>query len=1712
MADNQYNSPEEMANSLAGPSNDNKQAAPTQYNSPEEMANQLINGPPSTVQKVTHAVGQTAHDLSGSTYDTFFGNNGILTNAGAAASQAWGARPFQRTLDKFTSAKDDDSTLTGYAKAFNSVVLRPIAAAADTALTVGATDLQVLGGVGQKIAGGLESIAQQGNQEYQQEGTLGKILGAPREAIDTAVGGASEYLGSVASGEYLPEEGLVHLEQKTAQARAKTALGEGEESYFNTIKPHPEDLQDRQAVAQKVGVEPAPEYPTTNTNLDWVARQTNPDAFKEWDAKLDYHDELENRLNQWEDQGTIPGTTEEPPELSALKEQYQDNHKRLKELEPEINDAYTHAQTLMPPEDELKATLAEQEKAHTASQEAQEAQEEKGVSSTGQPLETPVAPSEGLWRAPKGSISDDVAQKLVATGTDPEVAQAAGQITEAQYNARATRFGGRLGNAQDLYKERFPTVVAGRGSKGGAKARVLNQLNETSDRLRVARRMPDGSVKIGEPGQLHMDLISDEEMDRKAAGFVGMQESDMGFATPEGKYLTREEAFNWVKEHNPEFNEQLMHGGPRNQDALESTGYEKEIDKANRYKNATEGEVKEPELETSENLGIHAGKVQFEHEAEIAELNRLATEDFNNKHFGPDRFESPYKVTAGKIRFEHEAELADIGRVAAEAFNTEHFGEDRFKTDQTQTLDQSKRGSISFVPNGRAVLRLFKSQNASTPFHELGHLWLEELSKDALHPEAPDELKQDWKTVKDFLGIKEEQSQISRPQHELFARTFERYLREGNAPSEELKSVFAKIKDWLLKVYQHISEINAPISNPVREVFDRLLTEKETEENIRQENINSNTVRMYHGYDEGTLGTGGSRWATPDPEYAKNYRGDKNVAYIDLPKGSDVEKSARLWDDIDEQTKTNMVGRYKNVELPEEYANKLKPLEDSDNTLEQRDRPSHRRLPAIKGTGEETNYGLANRINDILQNDLGVEATEDSTRKTAQFKLGRAKVAEHVAANPQEAYEIAMGNRPVKITDATPEMYFLAMSNYALVKRDIQMLDDLKNSRLITEVSAIAQRLGSLRGGYDDTMMPNIVLLQKTIEEARKEYYQSNNTHIPGSQGIKTGKLLPEEQKLLMDKVDKVQQEYLNYQSTNEKLDRIKWGNAFLDLKKYVDGLKPKYKSDLDKAYQYTGEALGIFKQLQTNVGHMSAGLVQLLGSISHKEWWTGYAKMLKYMMSEGAYNDERAYMITSPWYRHSQVANLGITDISTKLNNLEEEIGSHVLQNINTWAAETGGKLLGSDKALPINLVRANSRGFTGMQNYVRFRVFENQMEAAKLSGEDASVGGQASKDIAAAINDFTGRGNLGTDDKLRNASVALNAVFYAARKNVAEFQMFNPLEYIKPGLSPTARKLRFRNLAGLTLAVGGVLLLAKATGHDVNMDPRADDFGLIPIGKTKVDLFPGIRTMIRFLAQEVTQTEITTDGRRINLLSGEETDSSGNTVAPHGNTPNGASIFLKFLRGKLAPTTSIAWDRMNNADQVGNEFNLGRELKEKSTPIFANNFLNFADNDLQNGEAWPFAFATMLGVGITEPIPEQARQGMNWWGEPYSATESKPQTDLDRAFKSVGAHLGFPSRMVKGVRLNDEQYHDYIQMSGQSLSDAASFYVNSPSWQLDSTEDRKKALQGFIRDSRRQAANGLAVQPSNQNALDQWNNNPLPGLEPGLSALYQNQESTPH
>jgi hypothetical protein len=202
---------------------------------------------------------------------------------------------------------------------------------------------------------------------------------------------------------------------------------------------------------------------------------------------------------------------------------------------------------------------------------------------------------------------------------------------------------------------------------------------------------------------------------------------------------------------------------------------------------------------------------------------------FNNKEMD-SRSKTPDNSTPSLEGFEpisqrelieRKMEGASKAKVAQKGMQgeTNLFDMSELKQD---TLFQPAKGSITFNGN-QITITLFKDADASTFIHEMGHFYTNMMRELAAHEKAPAELKADWQTIEDFVGAERGQK-FTVEQEEKLARGFEQYMREGIAPNEQLKSLFATIKDWLMQIYQSRRDLDVELNDDIRQVFDRWLT------------------------------------------------------------------------------------------------------------------------------------------------------------------------------------------------------------------------------------------------------------------------------------------------------------------------------------------------------------------------------------------------------------------------------------------------------------------------------------------------------------------------------------------------------------------------------------------------------------------------------------------------------------------------------------------------------------------------------------------------------------------------------------------------------------------------------------------------------------------------------------------------------------------------
>ena len=108
----------------------------------------------------------------------------------------------------------------------------------------------------------------------------------------------------------------------------------------------------------------------------------------------------------------------------------------------------------------------------------------------------------------------------------------------------------------------------------------------------------------------------------------------------------------------------------------------------------------------------------------------------------------------------------------------------------------------------KALVYVSEKSDFSTFVHEAAHVARRTMKGDLLR--------------KAEAAFDIENGRWTRADEEAFARGFEQYLKEGTAPTAELKSVFQKAAEFLARIYKSLKEIIG-INDDIRSVYDELL-------------------------------------------------------------------------------------------------------------------------------------------------------------------------------------------------------------------------------------------------------------------------------------------------------------------------------------------------------------------------------------------------------------------------------------------------------------------------------------------------------------------------------------------------------------------------------------------------------------------------------------------------------------------------------------------------------------------------------------------------------------------------------------------------------------------------------------------------------------------------------------------------------------------------
>lgn len=350
------------------------------------------------------AQGPHKSSFTGGLADDFFSNQPvgkIMSAFGQGAAQGWGADTLHLEGElKATVAKnpglkefvDNHKTLS---KDLNEGFIRPWAHLIDSVVGSG----QKVFSAGMGAAGGvIGSVAEQLDDEHKK---LSQDPNIPSWGVSKVLGGlagaASEYVGAALPSEFDPYNNpytgehtggataafIPDLPEAFHKARTEGLIGEGEKGYFSTEPVSQEALQARSLAAHEAGLPEAPPPRPVQTDPNLLAREIDPETFKEWDRLHELQDNLRESINyqggrrgsQFEreihsilspvegDESLLPGgmkdrldnararleeaRNQDTPEMSKMRQSILEADSQIRDLIPATADARARVEELM---------------------------------------------------------------------------------------------------------------------------------------------------------------------------------------------------------------------------------------------------------------------------------------------------------------------------------------------------------------------------------------------------------------------------------------------------------------------------------------------------------------------------------------------------------------------------------------------------------------------------------------------------------------------------------------------------------------------------------------------------------------------------------------------------------------------------------------------------------------------------------------------------------------------------------------------------------------------------------------------------------------------------------------------------------------------------------------------------------------------------------------------------------------------------------------------------------------------------------------------------------------------------------------------------------------------------------------------------------------------------------------------------------------------
>lgn len=225
-----------------------------------------------------------------------------------------------------------------------------------------------------------------------------------------------------------------------------------------------------------------------------------------------------------------------------------------------------------------------------------------------------------------------------------------------------------------------------------------------------------------------------------------------------------------------------------------------------------------------------------------------ATASANSEREGLLAFEKHLKgigVDVNSMTNEQVIEAMKSSENPALSETAEPFSEDLF-----QGKNFGKRGKISIKVQDKIIhmdIKLLEKADHSTLMHEIAHAFQRVVLEMSNDNNSTPEIKAMADDIRKWLGAKDG-AELTEDQKENFAIGFEKYLQEGRAPSEQLRAIFTRLRQWMLDVYKGIIRQGIPLTDDARNVFDMMLASDIEIERAANEVIESPMIQNPEAY------------------------------------------------------------------------------------------------------------------------------------------------------------------------------------------------------------------------------------------------------------------------------------------------------------------------------------------------------------------------------------------------------------------------------------------------------------------------------------------------------------------------------------------------------------------------------------------------------------------------------------------------------------------------------------------------------------------------------------------------------------------------------------------------------------------------------------------------------------------------------------------------